>query len=439
MFSKYFRVFIICVACFAFFSRVWRLHIPERYIFDEVYHAVTAKLIAQNDPRAFEWWNPPPEPDTAVDWLHPPVAKYTQAISIRAFGANSFGWRVSSAVAGVGVIVLIAIIGSKLFPGEQGKKIGILAAILASLDGLLLVQSRIAMNDIHVTFAILLSFLLFIEYTKQPKKTALSTILLGIAIGAAWATKWTGIFFSCFVLAAEGIPLARRFVHERMLTPFIQNAVRMLLLAIGVPLIVYIVSYSVMFLQGKNLQHLAEMHRQTWWYQTNLDATHPYQSQPHQWFFSIRPIWYSVDETDLTRSDIYAFQNPGLTLVYSGALAVFLIHIAILLQKKVSGKKVKHLHTYSLLLLVFSIVWVPWVISPRILFYYHFTPAVPFLALIASVVLLNIMPRKYQVAATTASVTFAALGFVAWFPHWTHLPVPRWLKHDLYFMFDSWK
>src|SRR5258708_3911057 len=140
------------IVIFAFISRVYRLNLPKEYIFDEVYHAVTAKLIRRNDPRAYEWWNPPLEPDTAVDWLHPPLAKYTQALGMDLFGENSFGWRISSAVFGTLVIIATAFLADELF---KSKKIALLSAFLAACDGLLLTQSRIAMNDIHVTFFIL--------------------------------------------------------------------------------------------------------------------------------------------------------------------------------------------------------------------------------------------------------------------------------------------
>lgn len=98
--QKYGGTVLLFILAFAYLTRMYQLNIPERYMFDEVYHAVTSKLIAQNDPRAFEWWNPPPEPDTAVDWLHPPIAKYTQAFFILIFGDNSFGWRYSSVLFG---------------------------------------------------------------------------------------------------------------------------------------------------------------------------------------------------------------------------------------------------------------------------------------------------------------------------------------------------
>ena len=157
---KYHYLLLVLIISFAFFSRVIRVHVPDRYVFDEVYHALTSKLIARNDVRAYEWWNKPVEEDTAVDWLHPPYAKYTQALFIKIYGENTFGWRISSVIFGVLVIVMVYKLSYELF---ENKNLSLLATLLASLDGLLLVQSRIAMNDIHVTFFILLTFLFYVR------------------------------------------------------------------------------------------------------------------------------------------------------------------------------------------------------------------------------------------------------------------------------------
>jgi len=115
IFERYYPQFLLMILAFTFFTRMYRLNIPERYEFDEVYHAVTAKLMVDGDMRAYEWTNPPPEPNTAVDWLHPPYAKLTQAASMSIFGKNSFGWRFSSVIFGVLVVYVTAKIAEELF------------------------------------------------------------------------------------------------------------------------------------------------------------------------------------------------------------------------------------------------------------------------------------------------------------------------------------
>src|SRR5579859_5085331 len=179
--DHHYLVLLLGIVFFAFVTRVYRLNYPPQYMFDEVYHAVTAKLILHNDPRAFEWWNPPPEPNTAVDWLHPPLAKYTQAFGMYFFGENSFGWRISSVVFGTLLIFATAKLAEEFF---DDKFVALTAAFLAACDGLLLTQSRIAMNDIHVAFFIIVTLLFYVRFRKaKNRRQILWLFFTGLSAG----------------------------------------------------------------------------------------------------------------------------------------------------------------------------------------------------------------------------------------------------------------
>ncbi|MBP7774490.1 phospholipid carrier-dependent glycosyltransferase [Candidatus Woesebacteria bacterium] len=449
-------VIFVCILAFAFFSRVYRIHIPERYMFDEVYHAVTAKLIARNDLRAFEWWNPPPEANTAVDWLHPPLAKYAQAVSILMFGENTFGWRFSSVIFGVISIALLYLLIQKL---TGSINIALLAAFLASLDGLLLVQSRIAMNDIHVTAAILGTLLMYTHYRKQKKPWQL--FCTGILAGVSMGTKWSGVFSLGIIWTYELLEylrselVSKAFFWNRLKRLFFVFWTRTILLVL-LPVCVYIASYGFMFYQGKDLIHLRDMHKQIWWYQTNLKATHPFESRPYQWFLDLRPVWMSVDYNDSRVENIYAFGNPALfwlgdiavvsTLliwmhtIFTGIFAFFKKkHAAV--RKSIASTIAAFLKS-PLFFMVFSYaaVWMPWQFSPRIMFFYHYTPAVPFLASILAYWLIKIWNiSQLHTAAVVISVASIVLCFIMWYPHWTGLPVPVEFANAVYFALPGWK
>ncbi len=245
--SKYYPQFLLLILAFAFFTRFYRLHIPEKYVFDEVYHAVTAKLIANNDPRAYEWSNPPPEPNTAVDWLHPPLAKYTQALSMIMLSQNSFGWRFSSAVFGVLAIFLTARLSFNLF---KNNTISLLAAFVASLDGLLLTMSRIAMNDIHVTVFILMTLNFYTIYLNSKRKERKYFELAGMSAGLAIGTKWSGLFVIMILGLFELVNLLKIFFHKinkkallNKLKFFIYESFRVFLILIAMPAMIYVLSY----------------------------------------------------------------------------------------------------------------------------------------------------------------------------------------------------
>lgn len=459
-FKKYYKPILVTILAFSFFTRIVRLHVPERYVFDEVYHALTAKLIAANDPRAYEWWNPPIEKDTAVDWLHPPLAKYTQAIGMKLFGENSFGWRISSVIFGVLVIAATAKLAFVVFKDE---KVALLAAGLASLDGLLLVQSRIAMNDIHLTFFILMALLMYAQ-----KKKWWTSLFIGLAMG----TKWSGVFLIPLIWLFELVAIYLHF-KQKIFKTFIASIFLFLL----IPGIVYILSYSHMFWQGKSLvcfqqkhiqgkcylekvrlpswedlwygddyisfygSHFYELHRQIISYQTGLQATHDYQSRPWQWFLDLRPVWIHVAYIDQnTIANIYSFGNPALFWI--GNISIFATLVTLIAWKlKKTFLKKNELQKLGFVVIAYGAVWLPWQFSPRIMFFYHYTPAVPLLSIILAFWLVKLyeqVPRygKYLVLVVLFAI---AACFAVWYPHWTAIPVPKDFAQRIYFAIKTWK
>jgi dolichyl-phosphate-mannose--protein O-mannosyl transferase len=421
------------ILLFALGTRLWRLGIPDGYYFDEVYHAVTAKLILHNDPRAYEWTNPPPEPNTAVDWLHPPLAKLTQAAGMKIFGENGFGWRISAAVFGTGTIVLTYFLAIEL---GLPVSVALLAMGLLSLDGLALTTSRIAMNDAHVTFFFVLTAWLYRRWKKRP--TEIRTLATAAAAGLAAASKWSGVFISGVIVIDQLIGLVLDRHHwRRKIAPFLSLLGTLIIL---VPSL-YLLSYSQMFAQGKTWQHFRELHRQIWWYQTNLKATHPYQSTPLQWVLDLRPVYVyaDYDEPGVLRN-IYMLGNP---LIFWGGAAAALWSLSqwlILLQQRQPTEKVKReAEQWRFLLLAYLLPWVPWMASPRIMFFYHYLPAVPFLCLLLAWQL-NRLARSHSWGKWLAVgfVALTAAAFLAFFPNWTALPVPEsW--GQLYFLLPGWR
>lgn len=470
------------VLLFATVTRVTRLSTPSTYFFDEVYHGVTSKLIARNDPRAYEWWNEPVEKDTAVDWLHPPLAKYTQALSMRIFGENSFGWRFSSAFFGVLVIAMTAACAQVYF---HRRVVSLLAAILASLDGLLLSQSRIAMNDIHVTFFILTTLTVYgliraRSVTKKQNNWLLC--LSGVLAGLAISSKWSGVFVLLPLFMGQAL-LIRKF--RQVITTFIFFAV--------VPALIYLSSYTHMFLQGKTLvctqnqvvlgqcycsqtssiwvktlvyflpqkqaqiealearggckrliSHFSELHHQIIWYQTNLKATHPYQSRPWEWVFDTRPVWQYVDYSQISSGKSAQIYNVGNPLLFIGGFLVTLIFILILCMQKWGTRQTKlnwENKNLSFLIFCYFVVWLPWVLSPRIMFFYHYTPSVPLLSIFCALMMRRLW-RQGSVLARTIALSFVvltALTFLVLFPLNTALSMPQSYFETIFSLFPFWK
>jgi len=83
---------------------------------------------------------------------------------------------------------------------------------------------------------------------------------------------------------------------------------------------------------------------------------------------------------------------------------------------------------------VFSylIFFVPWAVSPRIMFLYHYLPSLPFLA-IATAYILRRNPKL-----AFGYFFICLLGFVYFYPHWAGFQVPLWLDRSYYWL-ASWR
>lgn len=389
------RVLLILILLSAFVSRTVGLGFPAAFYFDEVYHVFTAREMLSGNPAAWEWWNTPPE-GLAYEWTHPPLAKLFMVLGMFLFGQNSFGWRLPGAVFGTAVVFLVYLLGKRLFKKET---VGILAAAVFALDGLPLAMSRIGMNDTYFLFFALFSIWLFLK-----NKFFLSALLLGLAL----SSKWTAVWVLPVVFAAMWLfKIKPRF---KIFWFFL------------VPPVVYFLSYFGFFLSGHGFAQFVELQQQMWWYHTNLAATHPFQSSWWSWPVLLRPVWFFVEDKGDFISNIYAMGNP---LVFWGGLAAlgFMGFAGVV-------KKQKEL---LFVFMAWGIFFLPWALSPRIMFLYHYLPAVPFLSL-ALAWFLSLQNKKTIIYCLVP----IALLYLFFFSHWTGVFVPKWLD-QLYYWLPGWR
>lgn len=423
----------IIIFTFAFLTRFIRLGIPNNHIFDEVYHAFTAEQMLKGNPAAWEWWNTPPK-GFAYEWTHPPLAKEFMVVAMSIFGDNPFAWRFFSAFFGFGVIVLIYLISYKLF---KNRVIALLAAFAASMDGLLLVMSRIAMNDIYFLFFILFAFLLFLHNRK---------LLMGLALGLSIASKWTGFFgigiIGIIYLGQLALKFKKKNTDKRKT---LKSLIAAPLFFLIIPLFIYLAVY-LPFFTGKhtppgenpsqfNRTTFIGLQEQMYWYHTRLKATHPYQSVPEQWIFDLRPVWIYVDYKDNTIANIYNLGNP--LFMWFGLVSVIFLLFEFIRKRTMA---------IAIVLIGYLGFFLPWVGSPRIMFYYHYMPAVPFLAIATGYVLNKLLVKKTGKIFVVTFLFLLLVLFVYFFPLWTAIHIPKCVNiqnctswYDSYFWFSSWK
>lgn len=384
--NKRVKIILLAILIFASFSRLIRLDYPNKYVFDEVYHAYTAKEYLKGNKDAWSPWGKSP-PGVAFEWLHPPIEKEIMTASMFLLrSTDAWAYRLPGALLGILSVFLVYKLALLLF---KNQTVGLLSAFIFSVDGLVFVQSRIGMNDVYLVAFILISTIFFIQ-----KRYILSALFMGVAM----ATKWPGIF-----LVLVYFPI---LLYNRQL----KNLIYFILL----PPCIYLLSYAHYFLMGYNWGDFIELHRQIWWYQTNLKATHAYSSPWWSWPLNLYPIWYFVDYQKNTMTNIFASGNPAL--FWAGSIAVILTALEAIKRRSLN---------LIIILLGFFSFWLPWALSPRIMFLYHFSPSVPFLCLALGYQLNKLLINRGGKKLALILLFAIAFSFILLFPFLTGIPIPR--------------
>lgn len=391
------------ILVFGILLRFLSLSHPPAYIFDEVYHSFTAREYIHNHIEAWEWWTTPPQ-GVAYEWTHPPFAKYGMVVGMLLFGENSFGWRVGSATFGVISIFGIYLLVSTIF---KNKNLALIAAFLVSIEGLHIAQSRIGMNDTYM-----LCFYIWSLYLAVKSRWKGAAVLYGLSLASKWSALY-GVIPLAFIYLNQNNPL-----HWSLKSGVwhLFHAVRLCIVAI----LVYILTFAPFILAGHTWAQWWELHRQMWYYHTHLVATHGYQSVPPQWLFALRPVWYWVEYGKDVISNIYAQSNP---------LILWLGLVAIVLQIK----KLLDIR-YSLFFILYLVFTLPWIFSPRIMFFYHYLPSSVFLCVILAA-WLNDLPLRARVATLVCCL----VCLLAISPVLYGFPMSTSYWDTLFKIFPSWK
>ncbi|WP_300677846.1 phospholipid carrier-dependent glycosyltransferase [Nocardioides sp.] len=216
----------ILVTAFAFVMRLWHLGTPREFEFDETYYAKDAwsllhfgyardyvdganqKILDGTTTGIFK--------DTPEMIVHPEVGKWMIALGEKVFGMDPTGWRISSAIAGALLIMVLIRLVRRL---SGSTLLGCVAGVLLCFDGLEFVLSRLALLDIFVAL-FTLSAVSCLVADRDWYRNRLATRLHGpatgwgprvlwrpwlLASGLLWGlaigTKWTALV----PLAAFGI------------------------------------------------------------------------------------------------------------------------------------------------------------------------------------------------------------------------------------------
>jgi dolichyl-phosphate-mannose-protein mannosyltransferase len=212
--------------------------------------------------------------------------------------------------------------------------------------------------------------------------------LLAVSSGCLAASKWNGLFDFFVVWACIAGVVAQRFWRRPALfgNPFGMPFDVIMGVMLVVSGAIYVACYIPFFTLGHNFLDLVALQTEMFNYHDHLVATHPYASSWWQWPILERPISYyyhdfrsgagANDPTACCVAEILALPNPFVWLF--GLLTVPLVGVYAYFERN---------RGYALLVLAYFLQWLPWILSPRIAFEYHFFPNLAIIILCNTIVL----------------------------------------------------
>ena len=380
-----------------------RLAIPDKYVFDEVYHAYTAGQYVAGNADAYVWNTTAPREGVAYMWNHPPLGVLLITTGILTWGDDSFGWRFTPVLFGAAGIVLAYFLALRV---TRDRFVALLTAGLLLAEGLYFAQARIAMLDVFGTFfAMAALFSLHGFLTDGLERAPWAIVRTGLWLGLAIATKWN----AAYLAVCCGLVILAKVARRPRLWPWVAVGLGL------VPFLVYLGAYVPFFLVGHTASEWVEVQKQIYFYHTRLEATHPWSSRWWQWPLALRPVWYwTAALPDGRVANGFAAQNIALTWSFLPAV----IWLAYRWRRSHAA--------LTVLLIGFFGQWLPWALVPRIAFTYHFLPAVPFGVLSVAVAVAT--AHRHGGWARRLAWTYVAIvlaTFVFYYPILTGLPLSQ--------------
>ncbi|MFI7481079.1 dolichyl-phosphate-mannose--protein mannosyltransferase [Kocuria sp. M1R5S2] len=483
--------------------RFWRLSHPEALVFDETYYAKDSYSLLLHgyerqwpegaDERFVD--GAPPEALSGPAYVvHPPAGKWLIAAGMWLVGVEDpAGWRVAAALAGTLSIALVCAAAWLLL---RSVTLATLAGLFTAVDGLHLVQSRLAMLDVFLMLFVLLAFVLLLLDRGQARRRLAARlgaaaelpeeqlrrrlvrgpwlgvrwwrIAAGVACGLAVGVKWSALF----LVAGLGILTvlwdlnARRAAGVRRWLPagVLQDGVPAFLAVVGTGLVAYTATWVGWFASsdayhrtwaqdhpGEGPQWLPAPLRSLWAYHlsafefhSGLGSDHSYEALPWLWLTLGRPTSYYYEAPGRGSAGCtvehcsQAVLNIGNPLLWWTAIAAVLVGTWLW--------AVRRDWRFGALVGVFAAGYLPWFLYPeRTMYYFYALPVQPFLVLLVAGMLGLVLGRPGDpvrrrrlgvvvVGLFTASVLLLSAHFAPlWFAE--TIPYDQWRAR---MWFDSW-
>ncbi len=429
-------VFVISIAL-----RFWGLGRFNELVFDEIYYAKFANNYLTNT----RFYN-----------SHPPLSQYLIAIGIWIGDSlpighditntltgslrSTFSYRWMNAAFGSLIPLVVAALGYQL---THRLSYALLSALFISLDGLFLVDSRYALNNVFLIFFGLLGqlFVLMAGKVREDRQTLLM-ITAGVAFGGSVACKWNGLWFLLGIYILLAIAKIIQLIERDNYPENINNSPINILAAIH-PLIAFTTlvivpafTYSLLW-----IPHLIQNPERNFWEMQlsilnyheqvgNGTGIHPYCANWYTWPLLLRPLayYFKQDTTTGIYHDVHAMGNP---LLWWLSLAAIFGLIG-LIGKCLVWVPFPQLNITTIGVPIYVVInyaanLLPWVKVSRCLFIYHYMGAVLF-AMMGLAWVVDEWLRSSSKLAQGIGVTVIfsiAAAFVFWLPIYLGLPLDQ--------------
>lgn len=478
--------------------RIWGLHRFNTLVFDEIYYVNFARGFLQG---VQEFGGHPPLSTYLIAagiWLanQTPWGQQGEMNGLAGIMLTPWSYRWLNAFTGAWIPVVIAAIAYQL---SHRRSYALVAGSFAALDGLFLVESRYALNNVCLVLFGLLGHLFFLLALNQRSATGWQrwclVVLAGIGFGLSVAVKWNGLWF---LLGAYGMWVAgwaiawlnrlqpglstqatRRPADHPHHHPMERlTSLRPIQFLVGFALVPSL-TYFLCWIPYMRLDSTTSL----WQWQAKIldyhqrvggmDA-HPYCSAWYSWFVMARPVAYLYktahgltdpptlvgpllpDEAANRVYDVHAIGNPFLWWFSTAAIALLIVGLGDRIwswalppqpsqptpsSERISAPPVFNSTAWTALYLIINWVanWSPWVRVDRCIFIYHYMGASVF-SLLGIALLVDRWLRSSTQWHRLVSITvIAMIGVAFWFwaPIYLGLPLsPAGFKARLWF--SSW-
>lgn len=407
--------------------RLWGLPSPPALYWDEQYYVFDAEVYLGGGIGQPIGGAPAVKIADEGTWVHPPLGKWIIALlGVGPLGLRSIGWRLPSAVFGIAGVALLYLLALHLWRSVWWAGF---AGLLLALDGLHIVQSRIAMLDVFLT-TFITAGMLFLVLDRERMRTGARgrwprvelvfgspyRLWAGVALGAAVATKWSGAFALALAAVLCGVWL---FTGERRGTRSTGAAAGTLVAAfVLAPLAVYLLSYGAFFYQhGFVVKDFVTLQLRMLRYHQQHLRIQPENSSPWTWPLMLHPVQYFRDTAGGSVRTIVALGNPAL---WWGFLVLVPIGV-VGLWRRATWRE-------ALIFGGYLAMYLPWLIVPRSQFLFYMLPAVPFMCL-AVAAIARAHPDRWARLTAVGFAVATIVCAVAFLPAWTAWGVPAaWLR-----------